>query len=352
MPRLMTSDLQMEKGTAALAHPVLDLMRQRKRDGSRPGQRTDSARLGLAIEGGAMRGVVSGGMLKALEHLGMLDTFDIVYGSSAGAINGAFFLASQAAHGIDIYFEEINNSRFLSLGRSVTRRPVMLLDYLFEEVMVERKVLDWRAVIESPIPLKVVATSLDKIGPRLFEEFRDREHLFAVLRASSSIPLLAGAPVVIDGERFLDALLVEPIPYRSAVRDGCSHVLVLFTRPEGFLNGRPNLVERHVLGRWIASLEPRLRNAYLGQERVYDGQVRLLKTRSAEVKGLPFRPPRRGDPTCFYTLSLPTSARPIRWAEWDRGLLETAADQGFEVVTAAMHGVEKARIPEDVASNV
>ncbi len=314
-----------------LAHPVLDLMRQRKRDGSRPGHRNDGARLGLAIEGGAMRGVVSAGMLKALEHLRLLDTFDAIYGSSAGAINGAFFLTSQAFYGINIYFEEINNSRFLSLGRSVTRRPVMALDYLFDEVMVERKVLDWRAVLESPIAFKVVATSLDDLGARVFEGFRDREHLFAALQASSSVPLLAGAPAEVDGERFLDALLFEPIPYRSAVRDGCTHVLVLLTRPEGFLNGQPSLIERHVLGRWIASLEPRLRDAYLTQEHTYDDQVSRLKARSARAAAA-------DDPPWFCAFCPPATSRPIRWLEWDRGLLEGAADEGFEVVTTALYG--------------
>ena len=68
----------MEKGTTAGAHPVLELIRQRARVGSRPQSRRDGARLGLAIEGGAMRGVVSAGMLKALEHLGLLETFDAV----------------------------------------------------------------------------------------------------------------------------------------------------------------------------------------------------------------------------------------------------------------------------------
>ena len=285
-----------------------------------------------------MRGVVSAGMLEALEHSGMLETIDAVYGSSAGAVNGAFFLASQAAYGISIYFEDINNSSFISLGRFVTRRPVMSLDYVLDDVLSRRKVLDWRAVLDSAIELKVAATSLDRLGVRLLQDFRDREHLFEALRASSSIPLLAGPPAVVGGERFLDALLFEPIPYGSAVRDGCSHVLVLLTRPDGTLNGKPTLFERHVLGRWLASLEPRLRDAYLTQEHAYDGQVQRLKARSAEEEGAAFTPLQKHDPPCFCALSLPATARPIRWLERDRGRLEEAAAAGFEVARAALHG--------------
>ncbi len=308
----------MATAATASVHPVLALLRERARADSRPGNRDDDARLGLVIEGGAMRGVVSAGMLRALEQLHLLDAFDAVYGSSAGAVNGAYFIASQITSCISLYFEDINNARFISLGRFVTRRPVMSLDYLLDEVMVRRKTLDWQAILDSPVELKVAASSLEDLRVHLLAGFRDREHLFAALRASASIPLLGGPPSEVDGELYLDALLYEPIPYRSAVQDGCTHVLVLLTRSDGTLTGKPTLFERHVLGRWIASLEPRMRDAYLAQQHAYDHKIRRLKARSAEAQGPPW----------FYALSLPASSPRIRWLERDRRRLEAGADAG------------------------
>ena len=63
-----------------------------------------------------MRGVVSAGMVSALEELGLTHAFDAVYGSSAGAINAAYFLAGQARLGTTIYYEDINNARFIDLA--------------------------------------------------------------------------------------------------------------------------------------------------------------------------------------------------------------------------------------------
>jgi tRNA-binding EMAP/Myf-like protein len=55
---------------------------------SKPSKRTDGIKLGLAIEGGGMRGCVSAGMVTCLHHLGLADAFDAVYGSSAGCLVG------------------------------------------------------------------------------------------------------------------------------------------------------------------------------------------------------------------------------------------------------------------------
>jgi predicted patatin/cPLA2 family phospholipase len=42
--------------------------------------------LGLAIEGGGMRGCVSAGMAAAIMGIGGMDAVDAVYGSSAGSL--------------------------------------------------------------------------------------------------------------------------------------------------------------------------------------------------------------------------------------------------------------------------
>ena len=78
-----------------------------------------------------MRGVVSAGMVAGLEHLGLLPAFDVIYGTSAGAINGAYFVAGRAAFGASIYYEEINNSQFMNPLRSVCGAPSMSLEFLF-----------------------------------------------------------------------------------------------------------------------------------------------------------------------------------------------------------------------------
>lgn len=50
----------------------------------------DGFRVALVVEGGGMRGCVTAGMVAAIHYLGLEDTIDVVYGSSAGTVIGAY----------------------------------------------------------------------------------------------------------------------------------------------------------------------------------------------------------------------------------------------------------------------
>ena len=112
-----------------------------------------------------MRGVISAGMVSALEALGLTHAFDEIYGSSAGAINAAYFLAGQARLGQTVYYEDINNRHFIDLRRSLLGRPIVDLGFLLDEVAMRRKRLDTDAVLGAGSPLTVLATDVDSREP-------------------------------------------------------------------------------------------------------------------------------------------------------------------------------------------
>ncbi len=249
--------------------PVAALALARLRAGSRPGARADGYRLALVIEGGGMRGVVAGGMVCALEHLGLTMVFDAVYGTSAGACAGAYLLAGQALQGTRIFYEDINNSRFLSLARMARRRPVMNVDFLIDHVMTAIKPLDTARLIASAIPLTMMATRLSDAAPVALTGFRDRDEVMRALRASTRVPLLGGPPVPgPDGALLVDGALSAPVPVGLAEAEGASHVLVLLTRPNALRiaggGGGP------MLRRWMARrLSPAIAAAFAARPERY-----------------------------------------------------------------------------------
>jgi hypothetical protein len=62
--------------------------------------------------------------------------------------------------------------------------------------------------------------------------------------------------VTFGSEPIVDALLFEPIPYRSAVKEGCTHVLVLRTLPDGHsVTGPLPLLQSMIINRFSLLLE-------------------------------------------------------------------------------------------------
>jgi predicted patatin/cPLA2 family phospholipase len=258
------------------ADAVRDLIRQRQSEGSQPGARRDGHRLALCIEGGAMRGVVSAGMVSALEQLDLLHVFDYVYGSSAGAMNGAFFIAGQAAVGTSIYYEDINNRQFISFSRVSRGKPILDLDFLVWEVMCKRKPLDAARVIDSPVRLRTLATDTTTGDRETFDAWRDPKDLLSCLRAGASMPIVAGPPYVFRGRTYWDALLSEPIPARAAEDDGCTHLVVLLTRPTGAEGPRLSPLDRYYILPRLRGVSHRIATRYGDRPRLYQELLKAL----------------------------------------------------------------------------
>ena len=215
-----------------------------------------------------MRGVISAGMVWALEDLGLVDAFDAVYGSSAGAINAAYFLGGRAGLGTTIYYEDINSSKFIDLGRPLRGRPIVDLGYLLDDVAVHRKVLPVDRVLASASPLTVVATDVDAGEARAFRAFTDARDLVGALRASAAMPVVAGGPQIYRGRRYLDASLSEPIPVPTAERDGHTHVLALLTR-SGDMRPQPSALDRYYVAPRLRRMSPALADQYLRRAAPY-----------------------------------------------------------------------------------
>ena len=258
-----------------IGRDVIELLVARAARGSRP-PHDDGARIALAVEGGAMRGVISAGMVSALEDLGLGSAFDAVYGSSAGAINAAYFLAGQARLGTRIYYEDINTRRFIDLGRAFTQRPILDLDFLLDEVAGRRKRLEMGRVIDSASPLVILATDVDTQSPAVFRRFVDGRSLRDALHAGATMPIVAGGPREYEGHRYLDAVLSEPIPVGAAERDGHTHVLALLTR-SGAMRPRPSAFDRYFVGPRLRRISPDLATRYLTRAVPYADMVQAIQ---------------------------------------------------------------------------
>jgi predicted acylesterase/phospholipase RssA len=298
-------------------HAVAQLLHERRRTHStmtKSPPREDGAKIALVVEGGGMRGCVSAGMICAIDYLNLTSTFDVVYGSSAGSVVGAYLITGQLPwFGPEVYYDclptggkdFIDSKRLMrSLGfgivdprlfRDVVTRPdgkpVLSLPFLLNTTLQEKKRLDWQKFKEMQKfqPLKVVASGCksEKLVVMSMENgaFSSLEELSQAMHASALLPGLAGPIMNIDtrvfngekveqkfvlgnnleGEHYeplADALIYGPLPYRAAIDEGATHVLTIRSRPDGTdVTGKGSVFERMIFRRFFKR-KNRLPNMY------------------------------------------------------------------------------------------
>ncbi|WP_227998728.1 patatin-like phospholipase family protein [Nocardia australiensis] len=206
---------------------VAEIIRGRRQSSSR----ADGHRLALVIEGGGSRGVYSSGMVQALEELGLASIFDAVYGTSAGAINGAWLLCGRAVSGMRSWTDPAIMRRTIAPARMLRGRPAFDLHYLVHHVYDGIEPMNFPAILANPTTFHPIGTDVRTGDPvDLNRHIVDKRTLMIALRASAGLPILAGPPVPLGDAEYLDGGLAETVPIRTAVRGGATHALVLRTR--------------------------------------------------------------------------------------------------------------------------
>lgn len=238
---------------------TIDLIMERGRRLKEGREVSDGRKAGLIVEGGAMRGVISCAALMALEDLRLTDVFDEVYGASAGAVNAAYFLARQAAYATSIYYQKVNNTRFL---RRLWNKTVVDLDALFDSIIAGDRPLCVDKVMASRSRLYISIGDSETGEAFLGLAQSSETPLLTLLKASAAMPFLYNRLVAVAGRNCFDGGLINPLPIADAIEAHCTDLLVLLTRPASFRESPPTRIERHVFDRICARGNPHLNRAF------------------------------------------------------------------------------------------
>src|SRR5829696_8599685 len=208
-----------------------------------------------------MRGAVSGGMALGLDELGLSQAFDAAYGSSAGTLNAMWLVSGRVRDGIPTWTDASLVGELISRRRGLARRgPVVDVRRLVEERYEQLSPGLFEAVLAGSTELHPIATDVDTgEAVDLHREIADVRTLRLALRGSAALPVLAGPPVEMGGRRLIDAGLSAAIPFRAALADGATHVLVLRSRRAGESVTTPGRLSGALTGRALRRVDPALR---------------------------------------------------------------------------------------------
>lgn len=216
----------------------------------------DDAVLVIAVEGGGLRGVVSGAMLIALDELGITRVADAIVGTSAGAINVAYLAAGRSWDALPAYYDLLP-TRLLRPPRQALRAPLLRMDYL-DELFTEHLPLRAEQIRRHQIPVFATVTDVDQRRTVAVRLTADDVDVHAWLKASAWLPVLAGRPLLLDGRRWLDGGVL--CPNLATVGDlfQATHILSVCSRAQAARG--PSTSERlvaPVLNHWSAGLGDR-----------------------------------------------------------------------------------------------
>lgn len=285
----------MLKESESNINPVFQLMKDRKLEESKVWGRADGQKLGVVIEGGSHRAVVSAAFLSELLVMGYRDSIDVLYGESVGACNGAVFASGQLPEAIKTYWQLVNNWTFVNPLRVVTGRPMVDIDFFMAQAE-KHYPFNFDAFIDSGIRLEVMAARVNKpqspeeAYPLVrFSEFKDKHDLLEVLRAAIQMPFFCGRPYLLNnGMELWDGGIIDKLPAQTAIEDGCSHILVASATPLDYIPRNLNPLEKYLSLRYLRQFNPEIADYYGKVRERFRQTMQFLRQKQITHDGPPY----------------------------------------------------------------
>ena len=240
---------------------------------------------GLVMEGGAMRGMFTCGVMDVFMENGI--TFDGAAGISAGAVFGINYKSGQIGRPIRYNKKYCRDPRYCSLQSLLKTGDLYGVDFCYHELPDKLDVFDQKAFAENPMVFYVGATDVET-GKAVFHKCSDgKAQDIEWMRASASMPLVS-RPVEIEGRKYLDGGIADSVPYRFMEEMGYDRNVIILTQPDGYEKkpaaGLP--VMKVLLKDYPAVIQ-----AMSLRHEMYHRQMRGIKKREASGQCLVIRPP-------------------------------------------------------------
>ena len=240
---------------------------------------------GLIMEGGAMRGMFTCGVLDVFMENGI--GFDGAAGISAGAVFGCNFKSHQIGRAIRYNKKYSRDPRFCSF-RSLVRTGAMYgVDFCYHTIPEELDPFDRETFAADPTEFYVGAMDIET-GKCVYHRCTDCGPVdMEWMRASASLPLVS-RPVEAGKYKLLDGGIVDPVPYRFMEYKGYDRNVIILTQPKGYRKQKDRTLPL-VRARFRAY--PEIARAMEVRHLRYNRQMKAIDQREESGAALVIRPP-------------------------------------------------------------
>ncbi len=243
-------------------------------------------KVGLVLEGGAMRGMYTAGVLDVLMENAISP--DGIIGVSAGALFGVNLLSGQEGRVIR-YSKRFNHDKnYMGILPLLKERNIVSTRYAYDEVPRKLDVFDdgtfQRAA--KTTPFYAVLSQVEN-GHPYYVRIRSVFDQMDVLRASASMPFVS-KPVRIGNLHYLDGGVTDSIPFRWMAGNGYDRLIVVLTRDQSYRKKPMSPALIHAFYKKSPELEKRLKNRH----EAYNESADTLREWEEDRRAFVIRPSR------------------------------------------------------------
>lgn len=241
---------------------------------------------GLILEGGAMRGMFTCGVIDVLMENGI--TFDGAIGVSAGAVFGCNFKSKQIGRPIRYNKKFCKDPRYCSLRSLVKTGNLYNAEFCYRDIPDLLDPFDREIFQNNPMEFYIGATDV-QTGKCLYHQCTDGGKIdIKWMQASASMPLVS-KPVLVDGHLLLDGAVADSVPYKYMEQKGYNRNLIVLTQPDGYRKSKSKL---SFIIKFLLRQYPAIAEVMLLRYKMYNKQMEEINER--QQKGISFiiRPPK------------------------------------------------------------
>lgn len=239
---------------------------------------------GLVLEGGAMRGLFTAGVLDVLMEKNV--AFDGIAGVSAGAAFGCNWKSHQSGRVLRYNLKYCRDRRYCSFWSWLSTGNLFGADFCYRKLPDELDPFDAARFEADPAEFILVCTDIGR-GEAVYRKCvkADRE-CYEWMRASASMPLVSRI-VRIGGGEYLDGALTDSIPLEFMERRGYGRNVVILTQPAGYVKQPVRLLP---LLEIVYRKYPKMLEALKKRHLRYNAEVAFAEAREAAGAALIVRP--------------------------------------------------------------
>ena len=239
---------------------------------------------GLILEGGAMRGLFTAGVMDVLMENGV--EFDGIIGVSAGAAFGCNYKSGQIGRALRYNIKYCRDKRYCGINSLLKSGNIYNTDFCYGEVPLSLDKFDFDAYLKNPAEFYVVCTDVESGRPVYHKYTGAEDSGFDWIRASASMPLVSQI-VNIDGKKLLDGGISDSIPVKYFESIGYNKNVAVLTQTKEYRKGKNRMMP---LIRRRYKMYPKLIEVAENRFLMYNAQKEYVSKREAEGELFVIRP--------------------------------------------------------------